>query len=861
MDVAADAFKGRKLGPYLLEGLLGKGGMGTVYRASHEDGRVVAVKVLPIDEETASSTMAARFKREIAACRDTGSTHVIRVYDAGVEEDCHWYSMELLEGKTLQQLLKKQGRLPMDEVVRICRELSEALQHIHDRGIIHRDLKPGNIMILRSGRTVLMDFGLAKVEDRTRITKTGHGLGTPRYMAPEMLLARPPSPATDIYQVGVILYEMLTGETVVKAKSFATLAHELTRVYPPDLTRLDPSISPDLDALVFNCLEKDQKKRYQSAKEFVTDLDRYVAGKPVERRGEKRVLRLGEEPDEVDDSAATAVTDLVSGLTPAPPDSRRDLRRPSGVRPSGGRPSASRPRASASFASAAPEPAPVLPPYLRPLQSPLGLGGIILGGLAVLLWLAFPRWEGDTRLGGTPQLYVSPSGAQIEFQTLASVPGAIRLYRFLGEGPDAELDDRTRPYQAADDEPRRSHRVILDRLVEGRRYAAEVLFPDGSSHHRLEFRVPTSEALEDVRLDRVSAEKVELRFRLDFPVGGAVRQGDPDSEEGVPLEGPMRSEWRIPIPVRDPFQPVRELYLDLTGAAGWSRRFGPYDFAGLDGQVAQRLEDLDVEAILEAVASLQGEGSRLLLALREQLKEKKVNQVLQILRPHASHFFRSQELAFDRRRNLLRALQRLEPVDFLCEAEQLPPLLGISKLYVEMMATRTRTRFENQLGDRIKDVQVVEVDLAAANEVLRPVGVSPDAYRPVTLRARTWLGFLAASFSQHSAEFRLPRQLPGAVDLDIQVSNLYPETYLEVLVNGEVQVLLHNPDRNLTLGDPPRLGREPKQLIFRRAANLPLEALRGGRNEVLVRLHRMGKVPEYPTRIERLAVYYRRGGV
>ena len=175
-----DKFVGRKLGPYTLEFQLGKGGMGTVYRATDEAGNAVAVKILPVDEESATSTMAARFKREIDACKGTKSVHVIKLFESGIEPDCHWYSMEVLEGDTLQQLAKKRGRMPHAEVARICREVALALEHIHARGIIHRDLKPGNIMIVRSGRTVLMDFGLAKVADRTRITKTGHGLGTPR---------------------------------------------------------------------------------------------------------------------------------------------------------------------------------------------------------------------------------------------------------------------------------------------------------------------------------------------------------------------------------------------------------------------------------------------------------------------------------------------------------------------------------------------------------------------------------------------------------------------------------------------------------------------------------------------------------
>lgn len=882
--VAADRYTGRKLGAYILEGLLGKGGMGTVYRARDPQGQVVAVKVLEVDDESATSTMAARFKREIEACMGTDSQHVIKVYGAGTEADCHWYAMELLEGYTLQQQLKARGRLPMDDVYRITSELAEALGHIHARGIIHRDLKPGNIMIVRSGRTVLMDFGLAKVEDRTRITKTGHGLGTPRYMAPEMLLAKPPTPATDMYQVGVILYEMLTGETVVKAKSFATLAHELTRVYPPEISSIDPSLDESLNNIVFNCLEKDQKLRYQSAAEFLADLRTHRAGGTVTGRGSRRTLKLGESSGEIDQGAVTA-ENPTPRLGRAPPDSRPEageelteergtavVLRPSSMRPAA--PAISRLRgASSSFATVPVDTEDSLLSLTQPEVLLTRLrrnpAGALAAAVLVLVLLAYalrPGWEGDTRLRGPVRVTVSPEGAAFHFETLSQVPGAVRLFRFLSEGPEARLDSVTRDYRAADEAPGHTHQVMVDRLVEGRRYAGEVIFPDGSSAHRVEFAIPRSEVAAEVALTWASPGGAELAFSVGFPVRGRIRQGESADAPGLNLEGEPRSEWRVPIPLADPFQAVDDLYLELTGAAGWSRRFGPYSFRGLDGQAIQRLQGLDVRGLLEeveAVRTRQPAGADqavpVLRALKERLQEAHIQEVLQRLRPHVAGFFQRSDVPFENRRDLFVALQRLAPLDYYCLARNLPPLLDVWKVYTEFLTVGSGSFFVSATGSVLEGVRTDVVSLLGSREVLRPVEVPAERFAAAIEPSRQLFGSLPASTPRRTLELSLPAPVPPVVELVIEARNLHPDYYLEVEVNGALPLLIHNPEPSRALQRLEDLPWDSTRLRTTRVARLPKEVLLPGRNRVVLQLHTVGPVLPFPASVERVAVYYRLG--
>lgn len=250
-------------GRYRIVGLLGRGGMGEVYRA--EDlklGQAVALKFLPSDVN-ADAGRLARFHQEVRLARQVSHPHVCRVYDIGDAGGQHFLSMEYIDGEDLASLLRRIGRLPEDKALQVAHQLCAGLAAAHARGVLHRDLKPANILIDGQGRAHLADFGLASVADQDR-----HALeiaGTPGYMAPEQLQGREATKQTDVYALGLLLYEMFTGRRALAIEALAPgkPTPRPLALAPPStyLSDLDPSI----ERLIMRCLQPDPSRRPSSA--------------------------------------------------------------------------------------------------------------------------------------------------------------------------------------------------------------------------------------------------------------------------------------------------------------------------------------------------------------------------------------------------------------------------------------------------------------------------------------------------------------------------------------------------------------------------------------------------------------------
>ena len=264
---------GTKLaGRYVLVRTLGFGGMGFVYEIEHEAiGRRFALKVLRLDLSTEEDHK--RFHREARALGRISSPRVAQVVDFGIELNVGpYYVMELLEGETLKDRLDREGRLRVETAVALAIELAEALAAVHDAGIVHRDLKPSNVGLSNDGPVAvkLLDFGLAtSVEGGllTRVTAGQELVGTLPYMAPEQFYDTPPSPSADLYAVGVILYEMLTGRLPFSASSPAAMIQEHLNAAPPPFDKALPGLKvpPWLEAIVLKLLSKDPASRYPGA--------------------------------------------------------------------------------------------------------------------------------------------------------------------------------------------------------------------------------------------------------------------------------------------------------------------------------------------------------------------------------------------------------------------------------------------------------------------------------------------------------------------------------------------------------------------------------------------------------------------
>ena len=259
---------------YRIESLLGEGGMGSVYKAYDKElDRTVALKLLRGGLAKDPVAMQ-RFKQELLLARKISHKNILRTHDLGDVGGVKFISMEFVEGEDLYHVLKREKRLPVDRAVKIARQLCEALAAAHAEGVIHRDLKPQNVLLDRSDTVFVSDFGLAKSleEGAAGLTRTGDWLGTPQYMSPEQVESKPADHRSDLYALGLILYEMVTGEFPFSSKSITQALLLRVRKKPKDSKLLNPNLPDYLARIIGRCLEPNPDRRYQGANDILQDL-------------------------------------------------------------------------------------------------------------------------------------------------------------------------------------------------------------------------------------------------------------------------------------------------------------------------------------------------------------------------------------------------------------------------------------------------------------------------------------------------------------------------------------------------------------------------------------------------------------
>ncbi|HEX7399573.1 MAG TPA: protein kinase [Candidatus Limnocylindrales bacterium] len=263
-------------GRYRLVELLGQGGMATIYRATDSQlGRDVAVKVLH-REYGRDPDFVARFRQEAHAAAALSHPGIVAVHDFGVDDEGPYLVMELVDGEDLASLLRRNGPLPPRQAARLVAEVARALDAAHDRGIVHRDVKPGNIMLNANGRVKVTDFGIARAWADAGLTLPGTTLGSVHYFSPEQALGEPATAASDVYSLGIVLYELLSGRRPWEGDSAAAVAMARISAQPPRVSDVRPSVPPALEAIDRKALARDAPSRFASAGAMADALEAFL---------------------------------------------------------------------------------------------------------------------------------------------------------------------------------------------------------------------------------------------------------------------------------------------------------------------------------------------------------------------------------------------------------------------------------------------------------------------------------------------------------------------------------------------------------------------------------------------------------
>ena len=275
-----------RFGEYILERVLGRGGMGVVYfgRQIHLD-RPVAIKMIR-SGALASQEEVQRFYAEARSAAKLDHANIVTVYQCGEYEGHHFFSMDYVAGTDLSRLIQN-GPLECKVAARYVRDISRAIQYAHDQGILHRDLKPANVLVDRADNVHITDFGLAKsIGHETGLTATGAALGTPSYMSPEQAAGRVEDHnyGTDVYSIGAILFTIVTGQPPFKATSVVQTIMQVIHRPAPMARTVNPNVDANIETIIDRCLQKTPDRRYVSAGALAADLDRYLRGQPIEAR-------------------------------------------------------------------------------------------------------------------------------------------------------------------------------------------------------------------------------------------------------------------------------------------------------------------------------------------------------------------------------------------------------------------------------------------------------------------------------------------------------------------------------------------------------------------------------------------------
>jgi eukaryotic-like serine/threonine-protein kinase len=263
-----------RLGRYEIQSEIGRGAMGVVYKATDPVlDRTVAIKTINLSpNQSERAEFEARFYQEAKAAGGLSHPNIVTVYDVGDSSDVAYMAIEFLEGSELHDLTGEGRMLPVDKAIDIAAQVADGLGYAHERGVVHRDIKPANIMVLHAGPVKITDFGIARMRHSEVKTQVGVLLGSPRYMSPEVVVGKRADGRSDIFSLGIILHEMLTGAAPFSGETMSALMFQTINFVPPAPSAVNPAVPPMLDFIVAKMLAKNLDERYQDARELANDL-------------------------------------------------------------------------------------------------------------------------------------------------------------------------------------------------------------------------------------------------------------------------------------------------------------------------------------------------------------------------------------------------------------------------------------------------------------------------------------------------------------------------------------------------------------------------------------------------------------
>jgi beta-lactam-binding protein with PASTA domain/predicted Ser/Thr protein kinase len=305
-------------GRYRIQRKLGAGGMADVYLAEDQElGRRVAIKILN-SRHGNDDQFIERFRREAKNAAALNHPNIVSIYDRGEAEDTYYIAMEFLDGRTLKELIVGRGAAPINVAIEYARQILSALRFAHRHGIVHRDIKPHNVLVDGEGRVKVTDFGIARA-GTSQMTETGSIVGTAQYLSPEQAKGGEVDPRSDLYSLGIVLYELLTGKTPFEGDTPVEIAMKHLSTAPKPPSKLRPDIPPELDMVVLRALAKNPDDRYQSADEMEADLDRVARGARVSAATVDTATQVLRRPPA---AAAAVEAGTAATMIAAPPPTR-----------------------------------------------------------------------------------------------------------------------------------------------------------------------------------------------------------------------------------------------------------------------------------------------------------------------------------------------------------------------------------------------------------------------------------------------------------------------------------------------------------------------------------------------------------